>query len=191
MVSISALVNCKVQSLVMKAGYSTKETATSTYAVNDEKIDPDSAENWAYGPNRTHMLARASTNADSYAWLANGKLFYDITNYFPAPDNYKGKTRRSPADTPGMELKAWMLDFGAIDEKTTDAELEDRKKKILAGMGGASEEKNLPKGKSLPIAMRTPVNSHSGGASFDARWHSYSTPTGRAVTCNDKFPKVK
>ncbi|KAH5711875.1 hypothetical protein HBI64_042700 [Parastagonospora nodorum] len=171
--------------------------------INDEHVDPDSAQNWAYGPNRTHMLARralnqgggaarASTNADSYAWLANSKLFYDITNYFPAPDNYKDKTRSSPADTPNMELDAWMLDFGAITEKTTDAELEERKNKILASMGGASEEnKPLPKGKSLSIAMATQVNSHSGGASLDARWHFYNTPLNRAVACDDKSPEVK
>jgi hypothetical protein len=136
---------------------------------------------------------RASTNADSYAWLANSKLFYDITGYFPAPDNYKDKTRSSPADKGNMELDYWTMDFGNINEKTTDKDLEDRKNAILAGMGGSDSPASgggggggdkPSKGKSLSIAMVTQVNSHSGGASLDAQWHFYTTPVGHAVGCD-------
>jgi hypothetical protein len=167
--------------------------------VNDETVEPGAKENWAYGPKRVHQLARfalnqgggatrASTNADSYAWLANSKYFYDLTGYFPAPDNYKDKTRSSPADQGNMELESFTVDFGFINEKTTDAELEDRKNKILAAFdsdaASAPDGDKPAKGKSLSIAMLTQVNSHSGGASFDAQWHFYTTATGHAVGCD-------
>ncbi|KAF9878141.1 hypothetical protein CkaCkLH20_04179 [Colletotrichum karsti] len=38
---------------------------------------------------RTRGAARASTNADSYAWLANSLYFYDATGYFPRPPKYR------------------------------------------------------------------------------------------------------
>jgi hypothetical protein len=60
-------------------------------AVIDEYIDPDIMSYQAYGPKRVHQLAirdlqqgggatRASTNADSYAWLASCKCPYLLRN---------------------------------------------------------------------------------------------------------------
>jgi hypothetical protein len=56
--------------------------------------DPDGATQKAYGPIRVHKLAvrpltqgggatRSSTNADSYALLANAIWWWDTTTYFP------------------------------------------------------------------------------------------------------------
>jgi hypothetical protein len=174
-------------------------TALTNVKVNDETVEPDAKANWAYGPKRVHLLARrainqgggaerASTNADSYAWLASSKYFYDLTGYFPAPDNYKDQTRSSPDDNGNMEIEGFTIDFGEINDKTTDAELEDRKNKIIARYGNEADSDpsgdNPSKGKALSIAMVTQVNSHSGGASYDAQWHFYTTAVGHGVGCD-------
>ncbi|KAF1828223.1 hypothetical protein BDW02DRAFT_617367 [Decorospora gaudefroyi] len=131
---------------------------------------------------------RASTNADSYAWVANSKYFYDLTGYFPAPDNYKDRTRSSPDDNGNMELESFTINFGEINSETTDAELEDRKNKFLAGYDGEADSApggdKPSKGKALSIAMVTQVNSHSGGASYDAQRHFYITAFGHGVGCD-------
>jgi hypothetical protein len=60
----------------------------------------------AYGPQRVHLLARrkigngggatrASTNADSYAMLANCLWWWSVTGYFPGVPGY---SNRAPVD---------------------------------------------------------------------------------------------
>jgi hypothetical protein len=176
-----------------------RSRALTNVKVNDESVEPEAGQHFAYGPKRVHQLARlakrdgggatrASTNADSYAWLANSKFFWDLTGYFPAPDNYKGHEQNLPADMGNMELEGFTIDFGKIDENTTEAELKDRLNKILAGYGNNTD--SIPsndkpsKGKSLSIAMVTQVNSHGGGASYDAQWHFYATAVGHEVSCD-------
>jgi hypothetical protein len=87
-----------------------------------------------------------------------------------------------------MELEGFTIDFGVITNQTTDAELEDRKNSIMAMYGdepdsGPSDDKP-PKGKSLSIAMVTQVDSHSGGASYNAQWHFFTTSVGHEVSCD-------
>jgi len=63
----------------------------SCYIVIDERVQNDDMGPWAYGPSKVHLLAkrglsegggatRASTNADSYAILANGEHNASITH---------------------------------------------------------------------------------------------------------------
>jgi hypothetical protein len=174
-------------------------TVLTKFEVNDETVEPESKQHWAYGPKRVHQLARlainqgggatrASTNADSYAWLANSKFFYDLTGYFPAPDNYKDQTRSFPADKGNMELEGFTIDFGEINDKTTDAELENRKNKIITSYDNEADSApggdTTSKGKALSIAMVTIVNSHSGSATYDAQWRFYTTTVGHGVSCD-------
>lgn len=69
--------------------------------ITDEYVQEDKTGPRAYGPRLVYKLAqrplnqgggatRASTNADSYAWLVNSLYFYDLTGYFPAPPRYRG-----------------------------------------------------------------------------------------------------
>lgn len=160
--------------------------------VNDEHVDPNDSQNWAYGPSKVHLLARrkinqgggatrASTNADSYAWLANSRYFYDLTGYFPEPDNYKAADDSLSAEQWVRDQNGFRLDFGTITEKTTDGEITNRLNKIIAGFGNPSSSSKPSKGKSLSIAMMSVVNSHSGSASLDSEWGFFTTSVGKAV----------
>jgi len=53
---------------------------------------------------------RASTNADSYAWLANSKYFWDLTGYFSRPKTYKKDDIASPS-TQQRDGNGFRLDF--------------------------------------------------------------------------------
>ncbi|KAM0342062.1 hypothetical protein ACHAPU_009790 [Fusarium lateritium] len=83
----------------------------------------------AYGPKYVYKLAqlnfrsgggatRASTNADTYAWLANCLYFFELTKYFPKPPNYKPR---------------------GID--TTEEELQTRTDNELQGYGSSGDLK--------------------------------------------------
>ncbi|KAF2850713.1 hypothetical protein T440DRAFT_396568 [Plenodomus tracheiphilus IPT5] len=164
--------------------------SVGTPHITDEHIDPNDAQNWAYGPNRVHLLARralnqgggasrASTNADSYAWLANSKYFYDLTGYFPRPSNYKASDDTTDAE----EQTGWTLDFGSIMENTADSDITNRMNSIVAGFGTPSSpsEPKPSTGKSLSIAMTSLVNSHGTFATVDSTWSFYTTSVGKAV----------
>ncbi|KAH7080719.1 hypothetical protein FB567DRAFT_448489 [Paraphoma chrysanthemicola] len=156
----------------------------------DELVNPNDVQGWAYGPTLVHMLARrnlndgggasrASTNADSYAWLANSKYFYDLTGYFPRPPNYKG----SDATFDAQDQDGWMLDFGRITDDLSEADINDRLNRIVAGMSTIPAPSSVKpsKGKSLSIAAVSQVNSHGTSASSDIAWTFYTTSVGKAV----------
>ncbi|KAH9882337.1 hypothetical protein J1614_000573 [Plenodomus biglobosus] len=156
----------------------------------DEHVDPNDAQNWAYGPSRVHLLARralnqgggasrASTNADSYAWLANSKYFYDLTGYFPRPPNYKASDNTIEA----QEQTGWTLDFGHITESTAEADVTNRMNEIIDEFGNPSSplSSKPSTGKSLSIAITSLVNSHGTSATVDKTWSFYTTSVGKAV----------
>ncbi|KAI8933116.1 hypothetical protein NX059_009759 [Plenodomus lindquistii] len=161
--------------------------------VKDEHVDPDGVSQWAYGPTFVHMLARrqlnqgggatrASTNADSYSWLANSRYFYELTGYFPRPPNYKVSDESVSAEQLTQEQNGFLLDIGTITEETASEEISTRLDDILAGFGNPSSSSPKPsKGKSLSIAMTSIVNSHSGGATIDSQWNFFTTSVGKAV----------
>lgn len=124
---------------------------------------------------------RASTNADSYAWLANSKYWYDLTGYFPRPPNYKSDDYSANAAQASRELDAWRIDFGKLTETTSDQEITDRLNGITKGFGVSAPSSKPSKGKSLSIAMTSIVNSHSGSATIDYSWNFYTTSVGKAV----------
>lgn len=173
--------------------------------VRDELVDPVSNRMWAYGPSKTYMLAkrkldqgggatRASTNADSYAWLANSKFFYDLTGYFPRPDNYKGTIN---IDTYSKEQwiqeeDGFMIDYGTITETTTDDEMKKRRDDILDAFKNPTPNAAKPSaGKSLSIAMMTAISPHIGRADIDNTWRFYTTTVGHAVGCDWKSNLVQ
>ncbi|KAF2819124.1 hypothetical protein CC86DRAFT_432123 [Ophiobolus disseminans] len=173
--------------------------SVGTPHINDEHVDPDSADNWAYGPSRTHMLARrklnqgggaarASTNADSYAWLANSKYWWDLTGHFPRPDNYKQQDELS-ANAWVQEQNAFTLDFGTIRQDTPDSEITKRLNAITNGFkNGPPPSGSKPgvgskpsAGKSLSILAMAQVNTHGTSGSTDYSWRFFTTNVGKAV----------
>ncbi|KAJ8118877.1 hypothetical protein OPT61_g212 [Boeremia exigua] len=158
--------------------------------INDERVQGDENGPWAYGANKTHMLARrnlnmgggatrASTNADSYAWLANSKYFYELTGYWPQPPNWKGDDMKG-LDAPNTE--AMTINLGVINAFTSDDEFTQRLNSIL---GDSDSSYSGPTtGRALSIAMITQINSHSGGMSSNNEWHFYGTSAGHAVGCD-------
>ncbi|KAK0703399.1 hypothetical protein B0T26DRAFT_496936 [Lasiosphaeria miniovina] len=73
------------------------------HGVADERVTPGGNEVRAYGPRLVYKLTQgpinqgggaacASTNADSYAWLANSLYFCDLTGFFPRPPKYREMT---------------------------------------------------------------------------------------------------
>jgi hypothetical protein len=156
--------------------------------VDDEHVDPDGTEYWAYGPHRVHQLARraldrgggatrASTNADSYAWLANSKYWYDLTGYFPAPPYYKVTDDSTNVE----DLDGFVIDLGTITEGTQDTEIESRLNNIISGFGAPPSASAPIPGNSLSIAMVSSVNSHAGSADVYSTWNFYTTTVGKAV----------
>ncbi|OAL45486.1 hypothetical protein IQ07DRAFT_648187 [Pyrenochaeta sp. DS3sAY3a] len=134
--------------------------SVGTPTITDELVDPNGVQNWAYGPAKTHQLARrninqgggatrASTNADSYAWLANSRFFYDLTGYFPEPDNFKVADDSLSAELLTQNQDGFFIDFGGITEKTTDEEIETRRDGIVAGFANTGSPSGPGKGKSL------------------------------------------
>jgi len=75
---------------------------------------------------------RASTNADSYAWLANRKYFWDLTGYFPRPKNYK-KDDIASASAQQRDGNRFRLNFGKITQDTSEADIKNRLNNILDG----------------------------------------------------------
>lgn len=161
--------------------------------VEDVNVDPDDKEkNWAYGPFRVHQLARrrinqgggavrASINADSYAWLANSRYFYSLTEYFPMPPGYKQSDESLSAEQLTKYQTGFTIDLGKITETTSDQEITDRTMGILDGFSNRPMPSGPSKGNALSIAMTTTVNSHSGGATADSSWNFFTTSAGKAV----------
>jgi hypothetical protein len=120
---------------------------------------------------------RASTNADSYAWLANSKYFFQLTGYFPLPDNHKEQDNVQTAVQQALDQTKFTLNLGTITRDTTDAEIEDRKNGNLRGY----ETKQPGKEKSLSIAMMSTIYAHVGHAEVHSEWKFYSVTAGQAV----------
>jgi hypothetical protein len=106
----------------------------------------------AYGPKYVHKLAtlnlrsgggatRASTNADTYAWLANCLYFFELTKYFPKPPNYKIRDIDSVGVGQGSaDQSPIMLNLGDFDQETaTDDELDNRVDNELQGYGSSGD----------------------------------------------------
>ncbi|KAG9503400.1 hypothetical protein J7337_006245 [Fusarium musae] len=55
---------------------------------------------------------RSSTNADTYAWLANCLYFFQVTKVFPKPPRYEQKDK-----------EATIMSLGDIQPNATDEEL--------------------------------------------------------------------
>ena len=74
--------------------------------------------------NKGGGAGRASTNADSYAWLTNSLYFQELTGYFPRPPRWR------QADEPVMSGEAaraaspLFLHLGVVEEDTTEDEFE-------------------------------------------------------------------
>ncbi|RAR16231.1 Metalloproteases (zincins), catalytic [Stemphylium lycopersici] len=160
--------------------------------IGDQRVGPGQSAPLAYGPYWVNRLARlgtngggaeiASINADSYAWLANSRYFWDLTGYFPQPRKYKA------AEDDGLtaaeltqELDGFLIDFGTITGDTTDSEINDRLDSLVAGYDNPTSPVGPSQGKSLSIAMISVVNSHAGSASLDSEWHFFTTNIGEAV----------
>jgi hypothetical protein len=136
---------------------------------------------------------RASTNTDSYAWLANSKYWYDLTGYFPQPPNWKNMeaTDSYSQDDWEKEHNGLTLNFGEITETTTDEELQDRLNSIVTGFNSTGSSSRPSSGKALSIVMIKQVNSHSRGASIDNTWHFYTTKVGHAIECRENTDVVQ
>lgn len=167
-------------------------------AVVDQTVDPNDQDHFAYGPYMTHMLARrklnqgggatrASTNADSYAWLANSKYFYQLTDYWPQPDGWKDDDMNGFS---AKEYEGWTLNLGIITETTTDEEISQRLNSIIYNSTTASSAPAA--GRALSIAMLTAINPRGiGRADLNNEWHFYTTPVGHAVGCDWKSNSVE
>jgi hypothetical protein len=96
---------------------------TENSIVTDEYVDPGGVGGAAkaYGPPLAYKLAqrsinqgggaqRASTNADSYAWLANSAYFYREFGEYPLPKNYK----TSSVDAAGPVVADDLTDEGPV-----------------------------------------------------------------------------
>lgn len=111
--------------------------------VIDERVQEDGTGKRAYGPQFVHMLAqrslnqgggatRASTNADSYAWLVNSLYFYDATGYFPAPPKWKGPSSMAELGltwSPESQTRSqdiFPVHLGSFDSHPSDETLETR-----------------------------------------------------------------
>ncbi|KAF4497527.1 Metalloproteases (zincins), catalytic [Fusarium agapanthi] len=81
----------------------------------------------AYGPRNVYQLAqgdlesgggaaRSSTNADTYAWLANCLYFFEVTKVFPKPPRHEQKDEETPI----------MISLGDVRENVTNEELRNR-----------------------------------------------------------------
>ena len=127
------------------------------WKVTDEKVSSEVPKT-AYGPDLVHKLARgrrvekggvetASTNADSYAWLANSLYFYEMTNYFPKPPGYRGA---SVSAEELDNLPPVGLHLGTIDEHVIDEELHSRFADALGGVEKADPEATPPNSDDLP-----------------------------------------
>jgi hypothetical protein len=86
----------------------------------------------AYGPGRVYKLAQrrildgggaqsSSINADSYGWLANSQVFYDMTGIFPQPPGFRSRMASTASQEPDVLVS---LNLGVIQSNTTEAELE-------------------------------------------------------------------
>lgn len=119
--------------------------------VTDEYVNSDTGTKgkMAYGPPLVHLLARrrrnqgggarrASTNADSYAWLANSVYFYDNFGEYPLPINYKPAPWDSASHFVPDDLSyegpvmLHLGDFGG-DEHVTEEAFEDIVEEALRG----------------------------------------------------------
>jgi hypothetical protein len=76
-----------------------------------------------------------------------------------------------------------MLDFGRITNDLSEADINDRLNRIVAGFGTlpAPSSSKPSKGKSLSIAAVSQVNSHGTSASSNIAWTFYTTSVGKAV----------
>lgn len=137
-----------------------------------------------------HQLARqalnqgggatcASTNADSYAWLANSKFWWDLTGYFPRPPNYKETDNSVSLDQSLQEQTGWTLNPGTVSDTTSETEITTRLNAMSDDFTAPSSPSST--GKALSIAMVSYVNSHSGGASSDNEWRFCTTTIGHAI----------
>ena len=111
--------------------------------ITDEWVMQDNTGPKAYGPTMVYKLAqrglsqgggatRASTNADSYAWLANSLYFYDATGYFPAPPNYRDRAVSAEADARGLDI--FPVHLGEFQGKVDDATFNSRFDAEIAGI---------------------------------------------------------
>ncbi|KAJ9635949.1 hypothetical protein H2199_008303 [Coniosporium tulheliwenetii] len=139
--------------------------------INDEKYDPrEPSSAYAYGPRVVYKLAqrslnqmggaeRASTNADSYAWLANIIYFWDLTNYFPKPPGFKVADLDDISS--GGEDRAqdvFPIHLGEITAETSEEELQSRFQTALEGWKTAEPPAALPPANDIspPTAPQKP-----------------------------------
>ncbi|KAF9775222.1 hypothetical protein IL306_006696 [Fusarium sp. DS 682] len=120
--------------------------------INDEDVSKGGNSIRAYGPKYVYKLAqlnlrsgggatRASTNADTYAWLANCLYFFELTKYFPKPPNYKSSQDINSDDEGSDDQYPLFLNLGDFDQDTaTDEELHTRVEKELEAFESSTLE---------------------------------------------------
>lgn len=101
----------------------------------------------AYGPQYVYRLAqrplnqgggatRASTNADSYAWLTNSLYFYDATGYFPRPPKFRdiADIDNISAEDEDRARDIFPVYLGEFQGDASDEEVQKRFQAELDGM---------------------------------------------------------
>ncbi|GIZ39830.1 hypothetical protein CKM354_000319700 [Cercospora kikuchii] len=131
--------------------------------ITDEGIFPKGhgdPNRWAYGPGPVHRLAhvkltngggvtRASTNADSYAWLADSAWWWDTTGVFPKAD---GKDLDDLSGDDGSSLIMQHIDLGNV----TDPTGVDFTALYAAAANGPSAFSPIPQPPVAPTTPETP-----------------------------------
>ncbi|CAI6341999.1 unnamed protein product [Periconia digitata] len=151
--------------------------------INDELVSldatPDGKKIWAYGAKNVHKLARfsrsqgggaerASTNADSYAWLVNSKYWWELTGYFPIPPGYRSPDTK--VDAEGMD--SFFVHLGNV----TGIQRTDTESRFETALSGYTSG---PPGKlALSIAMVSNVASQGQSAEITGAWNFYTTNKG-------------
>ncbi|KAF2749248.1 hypothetical protein M011DRAFT_475975 [Sporormia fimetaria CBS 119925] len=160
--------------------------------INDELVNKDEGKRlWAYGPDKVYQLAkhskggaeRASVNADSYAWLANSEFFWDLTGYFPRPDNYKGSppefTTYSDKEV-ALQQSGMILDFGDISG-LSETDLHTRRQTLVDGFTNHNPQEGP---RALSIVLRQVINTSIGAGTVGNKWRFYNTKQNTRVECD-------
>jgi hypothetical protein len=129
-------------------------------------------------PDQGGGIQRSVTNADSYAWMANSMLFYNLLDHLPKPSNFKGAAADEPARVPPADERAQIatamqLHLGVFDGAAPGDEMDRRiDAEVAAIMAGLEADKTPDDAPPQPPLPTTPPAGPPGSGIPEGGCHS-------------------